>query len=71
MNGMQWTKRVLVAGAACATAMLAAQNVAAQGEGGAGVTFYKDIAPISVQPPSRALIRITSCPGGAPTGSTV
>ena len=49
MNGMEWTKRVLVAGAACATAMLSAQNVAAQGEGGAGVTFYKDIAPIFQQ----------------------
>lgn len=49
MNGVQWTRRVLAAGAMSAMAMLAARgDVSAQGEGG-GVTFYEDIAPIFQQ----------------------
>jgi mono/diheme cytochrome c family protein len=45
MTGVQWTKRALAAGVMTAVAMLAAQGVSAQGEGGS-VTFYKDVAPI-------------------------
>jgi mono/diheme cytochrome c family protein len=49
MNGVQWTRRVLAAGAMSAMAMLAARaDASAQGEGG-GVTFYEDIAPIFQQ----------------------
>jgi len=46
MNGVQWTKRLLAAGAMTAVGMLSAQAVSAQAGEGQTVTYYKDVAPI-------------------------